>query len=433
MAVAIFDGQAREGRAALWIEALYAIGIGVMLCAACFEGLRLTPMGLALQAEGTGGWPFAYEIALLAVVALSLVRWHLDNWRLTSVQVMAIALVAAFYLPIFLAFFLYSPALASGFVGGGQLRLQLEIWLLATALLASPPGPLATRAGLVGIVVGAIPNAIFAIGIASQIVPPLYEPSYLPLGDGQFFFRPTGFFFHPGPCGLLCAAAFLVLFLARGRGWIRWPLMACFLAGLAVTVSRSTFIGLATTAALLLLSRSRLSARMRVILVLATFGVGLVGAVLFWDRLSAIDVARIGGLGDAVATWFAHPLGIAWGTFPVFSTFPPPHNLPVAALLYGGLVSFATAIGLYLWSIAEATRVAESLDDHRTASFIIVVVLVGALFEQYLQSALALLLVVFALSVIVGHYAAAAPVVVVAEPARRPAAFAPMRKVNDNL
>ena len=80
MAVAILDGHAREGRAALWIEALFAIGIGVMLCAACFEGLRLTPIGLALQAEGTGGWPFAYEIALLAVVALSLVRreWPAD-------------------------------------------------------------------------------------------------------------------------------------------------------------------------------------------------------------------------------------------------------------------------------------------------------------------------------------------------------------------
>lgn len=371
------------------IDALFSVGLYVALGAACISNLRITPHGPALML-GSGGYPFLYEMGVAGVLLATFLRlFHgipVPNKR----QKLALAGLALFYIPIFLNF-VFQGFEEVQLIGGGQLRLQVEVWTMGSALILYPMEKRTVRRAMVVVVLMAFANSLYTLGELKGIELAMYKDAYRIPGN----FRYSGFLEMPGELGVLCAIAISWL--------LRMPSKKCFavvimsVCGFAVIIadSRTGMVAILAAVAARIYSRSKTSGMINVSI--AFFCLAIAASITVYIPESIWLSVRPLSIWAAVRIWTNHPLGVAWGTFAEFNPFlgraVSPHNWPAIALLYGGMPSLIAVVLAHIW-ILRLLLLHNSVqsDEGRFQAALVLVLIaitVSAWFEQILQNVLA--------------------------------------------
>jgi hypothetical protein len=397
-----FSQSSSQKKTFKFIDSLFSGGLYLTLGAACVSNLRITPKGPALMLEGVGGYPFIYEIGVAAVLLAVFLKILYGIPVITRRQKWLLVGLALFYAPIFLNFFLSSFD-KSQFIGGGQLRLQLEVWLLGTALIVYPITKRTVSRAMVVVVSMAFANSLYALAASQDIITPIYQKAYRIPG----VIRQSGFFEMPGYLGVLCSIAVSwALWLGRKK-YIR-AVIIC-ICGFAVIVadSRTGMGAILVSMAAKMVSRSKTPGNLNIFFacILIAMAVVTIGYLpeSFWDSARPLSIFA------AIRIWSDHPSGVPWGTFDQFNIFlgrvVSPHNWPAIALLYGGIFSFLAVALAHIWLVRLwlLHRRAQSSVDRLHAALVLIMlsITVSSWAEQVLQAGFAAFIFVTAAAYLV--------------------------------
>jgi hypothetical protein len=389
---------------------VFSGGLYLALAGVCASNLRVTPLGPTIWSEG--GWPFLYEIGIAVVALATLLRRTGGIPCLSRRQKAALAGMALFYAPIFLNYILKSRD-RTQFVGGGELRLQMEVWLLGICVIIYPVSERTIRRALLVVVIGALANGLYVIAASQGIVEPMYRGAWR---AGEV--RNSGFFFKPSRIGVISAVA-IAWSLSFSRR-LPFAMLVLVISGFALILSDSRtgmVAALAVVAARILSGRKISSSG---VVVVAHFVLFLVVASLavFLDTIWGITSqgGRLWHMRAGFLIWMENPFGVPWGTFDLYKPYMAvravsPHNWVAVALLYGGVFSFFAVllahIGLLAtWWSHRADR--DNKTRFRAGLILILIALtVGAWFEQLLQQALATLIYIVAFGALAHEWDAA--------------------------
>jgi len=352
-------------KVATWLSAL---GLYITLAGCCASDLRFTNVGLRMGTAGqldprthldVHGYPFVYEVgvALLCIgTAGSLIR---DRGHLRSRAALPIYGVLVFYLPIFANALLWSPNIRDQFIGGGQLRLQMEAMLFGISLLLVPPTPKVLRWALMVVVLGALLNAFANVAYISGILVPLWPPV---MRGTSGLLRYSGLFDLPTQVGLISALGAVAVLSVTASGFLRsCTISLCFMSAV-IADSRTGALALALGLAVawLYLRKHRFARWAGVaflLLAVVTLSALILRDPAIGDGRLEQESARISGVLAVIENFWHHPLGVAWGSFDDLASSyydaVSPHNWPAVALLYGGIISFAVAARFHVSMIGR--------------------------------------------------------------------------------
>jgi hypothetical protein len=384
-----FKRSAAQQKRLTSIDVFFSWGLYITLGTSCISNLRITPNGIELMPK-SGGYPFLYEIGVAVVLISALLRF-IHGFPLPSKrQKQFLSALTLFYVPIFLNF-IFLGFDRSQLIGGGQLRLQLEIWFLGTALILYPIKKHTIQLAIFVVVVMSLANCLYIIAISQGILQPLYERAYRIPGD----IRHSGFTEMPAHSGVLSAIAI---------SWALWlvPKKAFrvsigFICGFALFISdsRTGMVAVVITLAAKLLSTLKIPKLL--FLSLTFLCLATVVSITFYIPGSLWEDSRPLSILASMHIWLNNPLGVPWGTFeqfnPYFQRAVSPHNWPAIALLYGGILSLIAVVIAHTWLIRLwlFNRNPQSTDDRFYAVLVLILIsiTVSSWFEQIFQTAFA--------------------------------------------
>lgn len=367
-----------------FVDTAFNWSLYLALGASCVSNLRMTPSGPALMMErGSGGYPFLYEIGIVGVLCVVVFkilagvpftnlkdRW--DFWILNL-----------FYIPIFLNFFLFSGD-SSEFFGGGQLRLQLEIWLLGLCLIAYPPSKQTVVRAISLVIIMAVVNNLQAILAFFGFVSPVYKIAY----RENLLFRHSGFMQMPGHLGVLSAVAVAWSLWFQKNRFIAITVATVCIFGIYLADSRTAIVASSTVIVLKFLTNLHLKSTTKHIIFCLL--VIVFTPFIFFAPESTWSDSRPMSILAAIQIWSNNVLGVPWGSFGQYNPYPllavSPHNWPAIALLHGGIFSFFSVAFSHIFIIKNIKYCHNKNNLNSTLLYIIIVITISSWLEQVLQN-----------------------------------------------
>jgi hypothetical protein len=344
-----------------WMSTL---GICITLVGCCAGNFYFTNLGPRIQTV-TGLYPFVYEIGVALACAGSLATLIFGGGRFNSTAHYRILAVLAFYIPIFTNAVL-DPTIRGQF-GRNPLRLQVEAMLFGVSLLLVPPSLKVLRWALGVLVLGAMVNAFANVLYVTGTVIPLWPP-IMRETTTTVTVRYSGLFPLPTQVGLISAiGAVAVCSLTKRVLWRTLAIVLCVVSTYLAD-SRTGLIALAfgLTVMWLYSGRSvgvRVAAIGALLFAAVTMGtVLLLGDPAILGTIVKTEGARVFGILTVIQNFSRHPMGIGWGQFDdlqsqsIYSGGASPHNWPMIALLYGGIISFTLVMGFHMSLIRSWLR-----------------------------------------------------------------------------
>lgn len=368
-------------------NAFLFFGLLTTIGGSCASNLRLMPSGLSISP--IGGYPFLYEYGIMIILFAFFLRLCKGFQRPSILQVRIIAGILLFYIPIFTIYFIGSGDLTH-FFGGGQLRLQLEVFLLGIILCLYPVDKSRIENILFFIALAALLNGLVAIFSFYGIVNPIYMNAWRTFGRIRY----SGLFDMPASLGFVAAAAIAYTMWPLSNKLIRSIVFSICLFSIILADSRTAMV---TTGVLLFarfLTYSRISMSLSLLLLLFLPFIYIFSPLSIVSLLLETDLTRLESLKSSGFLFKSFPFGIPWGTFTSYNPYPgavSPHNWPAVSLLYGGVFSFlAVAIfHVYIFklffSIKDISRNSGPLMP--TMIFILIALTCSAWLEQAFQTA----------------------------------------------
>ncbi|MDY0281976.1 MAG: hypothetical protein RBR35_15605 [Salinivirgaceae bacterium] len=336
-----------------------------------------------MMERGSGGYPFLYEIGIVGVLCVVVFkilagvpftnlkdRW--DFWILNL-----------FYIPIFLNFFLFSGD-SSEFFGGGQLRLQLEIWLLGLCLIAYPPSKQTVVRAIYLVIIMAVVNNLQAILAFFGLVSPVYKIAY----RENLLFRHSGFMQMPGHLGVLSAVAVAWSLWFQKNRFIAIAVATVCVFGIYLADSRTAIVASCTVIVLKFLTNLHLKYKTKHI-IFCIFVI-IFTPFIFFAPESTWSNSRPMSILAAIQIWSDNVLGVPWGSFGKYNPYPllavSPHNWPAISLLHGGILSFLPVVFAHIFIIKSLKLYHTNNHLSYKFLFIIIAITISSWFEQVLQN-----------------------------------------------
>ncbi len=388
------DGQERAPLT--WNDKLFAAGLYLAIGASCISNVRLTPSGPKFFFEG-GGYPYLYEFGVAIAVFMGVFSFFFHQPPvLTGRQKIALGALCVFYLPIFVNYVFLTYSIKA-FIGGGQLRLQLEAWLLGVVLLAYPLKARIFKGAVIVVMAMAMANALYAICSFYGLLEPLYKIS---TGRISWRIRYSGFFDMPSRLGALSAASIaLALYLPRKSHGAILVFAACS-AAVFLADSRTGMVSVAVVLLARAFSIRKLAEKLSLAFVHLAAALGTILFFMLPEFVWTLHHGRSERIAKAVEVWMQSPFGVPWGLGGIY-----PHNWPAMSLLHGGIVSFLVVAGFHFWLLKKYMkfRGARSSQDRLIASALLALIAVctSSYFEQIFLEAHALMTFMVCLSLTV--------------------------------
>jgi len=393
---------AQRHKYAVFTDTVFCWGVCLALGSACISHLRLTPHGPAIVLEG--GYPFVYEFGVAIVLIALFSRLGLNVPKLNHMQLHALVGMCLFYAPIFLNYVLRSSSVPRlDHHGEGQLRLQMDVWLLGIAVIVYPMSEGTVRKVLYVIVIMAVANCVYTIVSQYGLLQPMYERA----ARSPDRIRYSGFLEMPSRSGVLAAVATAwALWLSPGRLATIAILCVC-VAAVVIADSRTAMVAILITGCARMLVHFKMQTMIKVVILLC---IGLICPFAIYIVPSHVwidNATRLVSIHEAAKIWSRNPLGVPWGTFEHFNRNPlavSPHNWPAIALLYGGVLSFAAVVVAHVWLLHTYISIQHRKKTDKLSLcllFVLITLTVAAWFEQVLQQASASLIYVFVLGSLV--------------------------------
>lgn len=377
------------------LDKLVDIFIFITLGATFFANFRLTGSGPVISAAG--GTPFVYEIGLVFLLLTIFLKFRRGTLILSKKQKMALLFLNLFYAPIFIVYIVFSFDLYQ-FIGGGQLRLQLEAWLFGIALLVYPLDKVIIKRVLTLIVVMALVNGLYAILSSYGILTPLYKLAMRSYG----LFRYSGFFETPGVLGVVSVIAISWAIWMSPNLYISVVVVLICSYAILIADSRTGVVAVFLIIATRIYFNRKISKLILIVILLFTsaFFVITLNSILAnpWFR----DEKRLVSICNAILIWMDNPVGIPWGEFNQFNRnliATSPHNWPAVSLLHGGLISFSVVVISHYWNLRNYWKFSLPRSDYDQLivgnTMIMLAISFSSWTEQILQAAPALFVYIF--------------------------------------
>lgn len=371
----------------VFCDSLFFLGLYLITGGACISNLRFSPSGFLITNKG--GVPFLYEYGVAIVLFALFIRFLAGIKKPNNIKTKIIAGISFFYIPIFVIFFIGSGDL-SEFIGGGQLRLQLEVFLTGLAVILYPIEKYNINKIFIIIVLGALLNGFIVVFSFYGIVDPIYLRAWRSLGRIRY----SGLFDMPASLGFLSSAAIAYVLWSEAKKALRIIVFSVCMISIVLADSRTAMVAVIVLITFKLLMYFRIFAP-AYLFMLISFPIAFICSLpLFINILIRTDAVRLESFKSVFYLFKSFPFGIPWGTFDLYNPYPlavSPHNWPAIGLLYGGVLSFLAVVIFHFYLFKTILNIKAIKKEAGPTALIIVFILLAltcsAWFEQALQTA----------------------------------------------
>lgn len=377
------------------LDSVLIIIIGLAIASSCISNLRITQEGVFITT--LGGTPFLYEMWIFfAIIVLVIEIVFGKKLFLNNTKLRALMGIGLLYIPIFLNALLkgYTPSL---FIGGGQLRLQLEAILFCLIVMLGLSNVNLIKRAVKFVMTVTILLTLINVTFAALNYYGLIDPIYVRAFREPGRLRYSGLFDYPSRLGALCAIAFSWVIAYPVKKLIKWLIMLISIAGTFYADSRTGMAAIVFSVVInVLLYVRKKSLRLPIVSFLS-----IAGLVLIWSEPQVLfesQQGRIDRIMKALLEIAKNPLGVGWAEQAIF-----PHNWPIMVLLTGGVISFMAVIiyHIWLWRLIWKKDLGRGLIP--SSIIVLATITIASYFEQIFLEAHVILIAMFLFGILINY------------------------------